>query len=102
MKNKWLSLLIALCLLPAVARAQAFVNLTPQPKQMSVKEGALPLTEKFTVCTNKLPDSLAVEAERFVAAVNTSTGLDARVKSRARKALVSMERYEAGDLGAEG
>ncbi len=102
MKNKWLSLLIALCLLPAVARAQAFVNLTPQPKQMSVKEGALPLTEKFTVCTNKLPDSLAVEAERFVAAVNDATGLNARVKSRARKALVSMERYEAGDLGAEG
>lgn len=89
-----------LLLLPAcMATAQTFINLTPKPKQMTTGTGELVLPKEFAVGYGELPDSLAAEAQRFVAAFNAATGYAAKAQAGV-EALVTMEKL--ADAAAEG
>ena len=90
------ALLSVLCLSTAVA--QTFVNLTPKPKQMTVGTGELVLPRAFAVSYAGLPDSLAAEAERFVADFNAATGYEATVVASG-DALITMSLKETAPEG---
>lgn len=79
-----------LLLQAGMAAAQTFINLTPKPKQMTVGKGELVLPQEFAVGYGALPDSLAAEARRFVAAFNAASGYAAKVQAGG-EALVTME-----------
>ena len=66
----WLCLIIGL----GFASAQTFVNLTPKPKQMTVGEGSLSLSDRFVVSCSGLDEAQRNEVDRFVADYNAATG----------------------------
>lgn len=92
---------LLLALLPAATFAVNFVNLTPKPLSMTVGEGRLVLPQGLTVSTQGMPDTLAVEAQAFVEALNQATGLNAQCAQRSGKALVKMVRGDK-KMNAEG
>lgn len=86
MKSTIVTTLLASALLgiPA-ARAQQFVNLTPQPLQMQVEKGSFVLPTQFSVGGAQLPDSIANEARKFVADFNkAATATTATFSSKAQ------------------
>ncbi|MDE5561059.1 MAG: beta-N-acetylhexosaminidase, partial [Bacteroidaceae bacterium] len=81
-----------LCLLFAClpfAGAMQFVNLTPQPKEMTVSEGTYRLPRSYAVGAAQLPDSMLAEARRFIRVVGEATGCKGRM-SKGAKADVCM------------
>lgn len=72
MKSNLLSIavgIIALCA-PAGASGEApFVNLTPQPKEISLGSGSLTLPSEFAVDSSSLPAEMKAEVDKFAAAM---------------------------------
>lgn len=87
MKSRLLSLLVFLCMLPWTAQAQTFVNLTPKPKLMTVRQGTLPLPAEFVVNTTGLEEKSLAEVTRFVTEFNAATGLHASLATERDDAL---------------
>ncbi len=87
----------------APARAAApEVNLTPVPAQITVGDGqGLTLAKGFTVGGAGLDADMATELDKFVEAINLSTGLDAEVTSSAR-ATITVAQSSDKILGTEG
>ncbi len=83
MKKLFATLCVALTAWAGISAAE-FINLTPAPKEMTVGEGQYTLPAKMTVAVKNLPDSMAVEAVRFVEALNAATGLSARTVNKAK------------------
>lgn len=69
--------------------AQVGVNLTPRPKSITAGQGQLTLTPGFVVAYAGIPDSLVIEAARFVSDINAATGLKAIAAQRS-EGLVKM------------
>ena len=67
--------------------AQSLVNLTPRPKQMTEGQGEFELRPQMIVAYGSLPDSLSIEAARFVSDLNAATGLQATAQSRKEGAI---------------
>lgn len=89
-------MLLVLCV--STSMAQTFVNLTPTPKSMTVGTGELVLPRAFAVSYAGLPDSIAAEAEHFVADFNAATGYEATAVASG-EALITMS---LNDASAEG
>lgn len=84
------SLLIA-CLflfLPLVMASQ-FVNLTPQPKSMTINQGTYRLPKSYTISAISLADSLQAEAIKFETVLREATGCKGRL-SKSTKADILM------------
>ena len=79
MKNIGMYMLAALLTLVGSlpSLAQNSINLTPRAQSVEQTEGQLTLTPGFRVAYGTMPDSIAVEAARFVSDVNAATGLRA-------------------------
>lgn len=91
MKNLLLSMFFLLLAMPAqVVADDTFVNLTPQPKKMTVGTGELTLPQSFTVSTSGLSDEMATEVSNFVAVFNAATGYAATASSSATDALFNI------------
>ncbi len=90
------TMLLVLCV--STSMAQTFVNLTPTPKSMTVGTGELVLPRAFAVSYAGLPDSIAAEAEHFVADFNAATGYEATAVASG-EALITMS---LNDASAEG
>ena len=67
--------------------AQAPVNLTPRPRQMTAGEGHFALQSRLVVAYGSMADSLSVEAARFVSHLNAATGLQATAQGRSEGAI---------------
>ncbi len=63
----------------AATGADAFVNLTPKPKAMTVSDGSYSLRNGLTVSSNGLKPDWAFEAARFTVDLNRATGLGAEL-----------------------
>lgn len=90
MKQRFLTLMLALLVLHGVLPAQDFVNLTPKPKSMTVQSGKLVLPRQFTVGYTGLDDEMVNEVERFVAAFNLATGYEATASQGDGAALIQV------------
>ena len=69
---------VAFCL---TGMAQTEVNITPRPLSLTPGQGQLTLTHGFKVSFGTLPDSISLEAARFVSDINASTPLQALATS---------------------
>ncbi len=80
------------------AEAQTMI---PKPMRYSAGEGTFTFTPETRVACEALPDSLKVEAERFITAFNTASGLGIQSTADADAAVVC-EVLDGDQLGAEG
>lgn len=93
------TLTLMLFCITLTAIAQPEVNLTPRPMKLVQREGQLTLPARLVVAYGTLPDSLAVEAARFVSDLNAATGLGA-MAMETDKGLIRMKKNE--DCPSEG
>ncbi|MCM1372053.1 MAG: beta-N-acetylhexosaminidase [Bacteroides sp.] len=84
--------IVLVCLFVAVmsVSARQFVNLTPQPKKMTVASGKYTLLRSYTIGALALPDSLRMEAIKFIDTVAGATGCHGHL-SRSSKADIVMK-----------
>ena len=101
MKNKILSLLFWVLLLPGYALADNFVNLTPLPRTMTVSTGELVLPGQFVVSTQQLPEDMVNEAKKFVKAYNFATQTSVSLSENVSEALFQIKQ-SAKKLDEEG
>ena len=66
-------------------------NLIPAPAQMTVGTGELTLPKGFNVSTAGLSDEMKAEADKFVAAINKATSLDATASDAAGLVTVTVD-----------
>lgn len=79
-----LLLVVAIVAFGAIGARADIVNLTPAPKQMTIGSGSLAIPQGFTVgIPTDLSADMAVEADKFVEAMNAATGLNGRVVTSA-------------------
>ena len=75
MKSKVLATMMAVAAWCAPAAFSAeFVNLTPQPKEMTVGTGELVLPESFNIVARNLTDEMAGEITKFTTTFGRATG----------------------------
>ncbi|MBR5476779.1 MAG: family 20 glycosylhydrolase [Bacteroidaceae bacterium] len=102
MKKSILFLLLLGLFLPMLATAQE-INLTPVPKQITMRTGKLVLPQSFTIETGSLSEEHCYEARKFAKHITAVTGFAVEVKSESSDALIKMSLNESNDeLGAEG
>lgn len=84
--------IVLVCLFVAVMSvcARQFVNLTPQPKKMTVHSGTYRLLRSYTIGASSLPDSMRMEAMKFIDTVAGATGCRGHL-SRSAKADIVMQ-----------
>lgn len=100
MKKRIFGLFLLAITVSGIARAQDFINLTPKPKQMTVKSGELVLPDRFTVGTGDLPEEAVAEAHKFADAYAAATGASVTVQEATDDALVTLGNGTA-DMGDE-
>ncbi len=74
MKIRFLSAIVACCALTATAAAPR-INLTPQPKEITVGSGELALPRSFAIGHAALPADMQAEVGKFIARFGTATGI---------------------------
>lgn len=84
--------IVLVCLFVAVMSvcARQFVNLTPQPKKMTVHSDTYRLLRSYTIGALSLPDSMRMEAIKFMDTVAGATGCRGHL-SRSAKADIVMQ-----------
>lgn len=97
--KKALLIITSLFSLVLTINASQFVNLTPMPKHITMAEGAYKLPESYSINAKHLPDSICVEAEKFVQAILKTTGCKARITSKKK---ADIELYLDTNLPNEG
>lgn len=95
-------LLLLLALLPGLAQAQDFVNLTPKPKKMTVGKGELVLPESFGISAEGLTTEMKAEVQKFAEAFNAASGYHATVSDNAADALLTVSAATTEAVGEEG
>lgn len=76
MKLRIISLALACLAFFGISSAEtAFINLTPQPKQIEVGSGKLALPEAFVIADTSLPDDMKAEVAKFINTFGTATGI---------------------------
>ncbi len=101
MKHPYTSTLaVGLGLLCGTLSAQA-QTLIPRPERYAAGDGQFTFTSATRVACDALPDSLKVEAHRFIDALNTASGLGVTSTADAAAAVVCQQ-VEDKTLGAEG
>lgn len=102
MRIKFYGLLLLLALLPGLAQAQDFVNLTPKPKKMTVGQGELVLPESFEISTEGLTTEMTAEVQKFAEAFNAASGCRATISGNAPDALLKVSATTTEAVGEEG
>ncbi len=97
MKTRISLLLVAILAFCGTVKAD-LGNLIPAPAQMTVGTGELTLPAGFNVSTVGLSDDMKAEADKFVAAINKTTGLGATATDAAGLFTVTVD----ANLPAEG
>lgn len=69
------SIFACLALFVSASAETAFINLTPQPKQMEVGTGELTLPASFVIADATLADDMKAEVAKFIETFGTATGI---------------------------
>lgn len=75
--------LMCMLLTTMAAAAQQFVNLTPQPWQMTVGQGSYVLPRSYTVSASRLAPDVQDEAMKFIHDMRIATGCKGRITGKA-------------------
>ncbi len=76
MKLRIVSVIISCLAIMNVALAGTpFINLTPQPKQITVGSGELQLPSSFVIADDALPQEMKAEVTKFITTFSSATGI---------------------------
>ena len=81
MKNRLITLLLVLCACVGAAQALTPEQLIPKPALITKGSGEIILSQGFTVSTTSPDQAIATELANFVADINATTGLNAKIAS---------------------
>lgn len=103
MRKATLTLLIIALLAPLFASADNKLNLTPLPKQISMKQGTLTLPESFAISTEGASDEMSREAQKFAQALTSVRAGEISIGSNLQDALITVSTYTGNTkIGDEG
>ncbi|MBR5813016.1 MAG: beta-N-acetylhexosaminidase, partial [Bacteroidaceae bacterium] len=103
MRKTSLILLILALFMPLFTKAENTINLTPLPKQISMKQGTLTLPENFAISTNGLSEEMIDEVKKFAKAITTVREGNINIGNDIQDALITVSLYSGStNIGDEG